>query len=96
MTITKADIVDGVQTQTGYTKKKSAELVAILLENIKEALASGEDVLISNFGKFCVKEKRERPGRNLITGDDVMITPRRVLTFKCSGKLRKKINRKRA
>ena len=93
MTITKADIIKSVQTQTGLGKQKSTELVEILLENIKEAVVSGEDVMISNFGKFCVKEKRERPGRNPATGDDVMITPRRVLTFKCSGPLRKKINR---
>ncbi|MFC1857916.1 integration host factor subunit alpha [Thermodesulfobacteriota bacterium] len=92
MTLTKADIIESVQTQTGFTKTKSAELIDILLKTIKDSLASGEDLLISGFGKFCIKEKRERKGRNPATGEDVMITPRRVLTFKCSGKLREKIN----
>jgi integration host factor subunit alpha len=55
-------------------------------------LSSGEDVLISGFGKFCVKEKRDRKGRNPATGEDIMIEARRVVTFHCSGKLRKKIN----
>jgi integration host factor subunit alpha len=68
------------------------ELVEILLELIKAKLASGEDVLISGFGKFCVKKKKERRGRNPATGDTMMLTPRKVVIFKCSGKLRKKIN----
>ena len=93
MTITKADIVDDVQTQIGVTKTKSTEIIQILLENIKEALESGEDVLISNFGKFCVKEKRGRPGRNPSTGEEAMVTPRRVVTFSWSGTLREKIDR---
>jgi integration host factor subunit alpha len=59
---------------------------------IKRTLESGEDVLISSFGRFCVKEKRKRRGRNPATGDDMMLEPRRVVTFKCSGKLRDKIN----
>ncbi|MFC1857563.1 integration host factor subunit alpha [Thermodesulfobacteriota bacterium] len=92
MTLTKAIIIESVRTQVGFNKKKSTEIIEILIEKIREALESGEDVLISNFGKFCVKEKRERRGRNPITGEDVMITLRRVLTFKCSGTLRQKIN----
>jgi integration host factor subunit alpha len=59
---------------------------------MKRTLASGEDVLISGFGKFCVNEKSERRGRNPATGEDMMLRPRRVVTFKCSGALRKKIN----
>jgi len=59
---------------------------------MKSTLASGEDVLISGFGKFCVKEKAERKGRNPATGEDMMLAPRRVVAFKCSGKLRDKIN----
>ncbi len=66
-----------------------------LLEIIKGTLASGEDVLISNFGKFCVKEKRERKGRNPATGDGLMLEPRKVVTFKCSGKLRDRVNGKK-
>jgi integration host factor subunit alpha len=63
-----------------------------LLEIIKSKLASGEDVLISGFGKFCVKEKWERRGRNPATGEDMILATRRVVTFKCSGKLRDKIS----
>jgi integration host factor subunit alpha len=68
------------------------EITETLLEIIKKSLESGEDVLVSGFGKFCVKEKRERRGRNPSTGEDMMMRSRKVLTFRCSGKLRKKIN----
>ncbi len=66
-------------------------MIETLLEILKRTLESGEDVLVSGFGKFCVKEKRERRGRNPSTGEDMMMEPRRVVTFKCSGKLRDKI-----
>jgi integration host factor subunit alpha len=59
---------------------------------MKRTLESGEDVLVSGFGKFCVKIKHERRGRNPATGEDMMLEPRRVVTFKCSGKLRDKVN----
>jgi integration host factor subunit alpha len=61
---------------------------------MKETLASGENVLISGLGKFCAKEKRERRGRNPATGEDMMLAPRKVVTFKCSGKLRDRVNGK--
>ena len=93
MTLTKAQIVDDVAEQTGFTKNKSSEIVEILLEHIKKSLESGEDVLISRFGKFCVKEKRERKGRNPSTGEDMMVAPRRVVTFRWSRNLKGKINR---
>jgi len=67
-------------------------VVESLVETIKNTLANGEDVLISGFGKFCVKEKRERRGRNPQTGEDLMLGERRVVTFRCSGVLRKKLN----
>ena len=92
MTLTKAQIIDSIQNQTGFPKNKSSEIVKILLEIIKNTLASGEDVLISSIGKFCVREKRERKGRNPATGNDMMLRSRKVVTFKCSGKLRNKIN----
>jgi integration host factor subunit alpha len=92
MALTKIQIVESVQNQTGFTKNRSSELVETLLEMIKSTLASGEDVLISNFGKFCVKQKKVRKGRNPATGEDLMLAPRKVVTFKCSGKLRDKIN----
>ena len=93
MTITKADIIENIRALNDLPRKQAKEIVEILLKNIKDTLASGEDVLISGFGKFCVKEKRERRGRNPATGDEVMLAPRRVLTFKCSGTLREKIDR---
>ena len=65
------------------------------MEIMKKTMEKGEDVLISGFGKFCVKGKKERRGRNPATGDDLMLTPRRVVTFKCSGKLRSKINKQK-
>jgi integration host factor subunit alpha len=92
MTLTKADIIEAVQTEIGFTKHKSTELAENLLELIKSKLASGEDVLVSGFGKFCVQDKRERRGRNPATGEDHMITARKVVTFKCSGKLRERVN----
>ncbi|MGD8763497.1 MAG: HU family DNA-binding protein, partial [Desulfobacteraceae bacterium] len=64
MTLTKAKIIDVIHNQLGYPKNQSAELLEILLEIIKGTLEKGEDVLISGFGKFCVKEKKERRGRN--------------------------------
>jgi len=92
MTLTKAHIVESLAEQNGYTKKQSVNMIETLLEIIKRTLESGEDVLISGFGKFCVKEKHERRGRNPATGEDMMLEPRRVVTFMCSGKLRVKIN----
>ncbi len=92
MTLTKSHILDAIAEQNGFTKKKSTQTVETILEIIKSTLASGEDVLISKFGKFCVKDKRERRGRNPATGEDMMVAPRRVVTFRCSGKLRDRIN----
>jgi integration host factor subunit alpha len=92
MALTKADIIESVHQQLGFPKKKSDELVEQLIETIKSTLASGEDVLVSGFGKFCVNEKKERKGRNPATGDSMMLKPRRVVTFKCSGKLRRRVN----
>ena len=93
MILTKADIINAVHQELGFTKNQSIDLVESTLEIIKSKLASGEDVLVSGFGKFCVKEKRERKGRNPATGEDLMLAPRRVVTFQCSGKLRDKINK---
>ncbi len=95
MTLTKAHIVEVIFKENKFTKKQSTEIVETILESIKSTLVSGEDVLISGFGKFCVKEKQERRGRNPATGEDMMLKPRRVVTFRCSGKLRDKINKKR-
>jgi len=87
MALTKSDIVTSIH-DLGLTKKKSVEVIERLLEIIKRSLESSEDVLISGFGKFCVKDKAKRKGRNPATGEDLMLRGRRVVTFKCSGKLR--------
>ena len=92
MTLTKIQIVESVRNQTGFPRNRSLEIVETLLEIIKNTLTSGEDVLISGFGKFCVKEKNERRGRNPATGDAMMLKERKVVTFTCSGKLRDRIN----
>ena len=92
MTLTKAHIVGEVAEQIGYTKHQSFEMIEALLEIIKRILESGEDVLASGFGKFCVKTKHERRGRNPATGEDMVLDRRRVVTFHCSRKLRDKIN----
>jgi integration host factor subunit alpha len=91
MALTKSEIVASVHN-LGLTKKKSVEVIESLLEIIKRSLESSEDVLISGFGKFCVKNKATRRGRNPATGEDMMLRGRRVVTFKCSGKLRNKID----
>jgi integration host factor subunit alpha len=93
MSLTKAQIIDAIAVQNGFPEKRSSEIVETLLELIKSSLESGEEVLISGFGKFCVKEKRQRRGRNPATGEDMMLPPRRVVTFRCSGKLKEKLNK---
>ena len=91
MALTKNDIVTSVH-ELGFTKKKSVEIIETLLEIMKSTLEKDEDVLISGFGKFCVKQKKQRRGRNPATGTDLILKERKVVTFKCSGKLRDKIN----
>ena len=92
MTLTKAHIVEALSEQNGYTKNQSSDTVETLLEIIKRSLESGEDVMISNFGKFSVKEKQQRRGRNPSTEENMMLDPRKVVTFRCSRQLRDKIN----
>ncbi len=92
MTLTKADIISELTNHVGYTKKQATETVETLLEIIKSTLQSGEDVLVSGFGKFCGKQKAERRGRNPATGSDMALEARKVVTFRCSGKLRERIN----
>jgi integration host factor subunit alpha len=94
MALTKKDIVDQLQELLGFPKNQSIAITESLIELIKSSLAAGEDVLVSGFGKFCVKDKAERKGRNPATGEDAILSARRVVTFKCSGKLRDKVNGK--
>lgn len=91
MALTKNDIVLKVH-ELGLSKKEAVDAVESLLELIKGALEKGDDVLISGFGKFCVKKKKQRRGRNPATGTDLTLDKRKVVTFKCSGKLRETIN----
>ncbi len=92
MTLTKAHIVEALFAQNIFTRTQSAQIIGALFELIKQSLQNGEDVLISGFGKFSVKEKQARRGRNLITGEPVTLPPRKVATFKCSGVLRAWMN----
>jgi integration host factor subunit alpha len=92
MTLTKAHKANSIRSLTGYTEDKSFEILETLLEIIKKFLTSGDDVFISGFGKFSVKSKNERRGRNPDTGRSMMLKVRKVVTFKWSGKLRNKIN----
>ena len=91
MTLTKAQVAESIQNRIGFPRKKSIELLETLLEIIKKSLETGDDILISGFGKFCVKKKAERKGRNPATGDDLMLPPRKVVSFKCSSILRDRI-----
>ena len=91
-TLTKADIINTIKRENGYSRTKATELVDSFLELIETTLESGEDVLVSGFGKFCIQSKKERRGRNPATGENMMLAPRKIVTFKCSGKLRKAIN----
>ena len=92
MILTKADIVEVIEKRNGYTINRFFELIEILLEIIKSQLKSGQDVLISGFGKFCVKEKKECLGRNPANGEAMMLNLRKTITFRCSRKLRDKVS----
>lgn len=93
MTITKDNLIDSIHNHSDLQKQESTSAVESLLEIIKHTLETGENVLISGFGKFCVKDKGKRRGRNPHTADDMKLRARRVVTFKCSGVLRDRINR---
>jgi len=95
MTVTKDHIINSMCQQLDIPKKRAAQLIESLLEIMAKALENGEDVLISGFGKFCVKNKNARKGRNPATGEDLMLGSRRVITFKCSPILRSKVNERR-
>lgn len=92
MTVTKDHIINSLCQDLDIPKKKAADLIESLLELMAKTLERGEDVLISGFGKFCVKQKNARKGRNPATGEDLMLGSRRVITFKCSPILRTKVN----
>lgn len=92
MTLTKDDLVNSLYENLDIPKSKATSIIETLLNNIKGKLENKEDVLISGFGKFCVKEKKDRRGRNPSTGEDLTLDARRVVVFKCSGVLRDVVN----
>ncbi|MFN8944778.1 MAG: integration host factor subunit alpha [Pseudobdellovibrionaceae bacterium] len=91
-TVTKADIIEKVYERIGFSKKEASDLVEKSFEAIKEELRKGEKVKISGFGKFVVKSKKDRVGRNPRTGEEMVITARRVITFKVSQVLKAMLN----
>jgi integration host factor subunit alpha len=92
MTLTKNNLIESVQNNLDLSKQRSTKLVESTLEIIKDTLAGGDDVLISGFGKFSVRDKERRRGRNPQTGSDLILRSRRVITFRCSQVLRDKLN----
>jgi integration host factor subunit alpha len=92
MTLTKADLIEAISERLDLSPTEARELLKTFLETMKSTLASGEDLMISGFGKFQVKDKATRKGRNPATGETMKIEKRRVVTFKCSGGLRDKLN----
>jgi integration host factor subunit alpha len=91
--LTKEKIINGIYNQVGLSKSQSRVVVERLLEIIKQSLEGGEDLLISGFGKFVVKQKSARRGRNPQTTEDLQLRARKVVVFKTSGVLRDRINR---
>ena len=92
MTMTKGDIVERIYEKVGFSKKEASDVVESIFEVMKSRLARGEKVKISGFGNFVVNEKRPRKGRNPQTGQEIIISGRRVLTFKGSQVLKKSMN----
>ena len=94
MTLVKDNLIQSLYDQCGLSKQKSIVLVETVFELIEKALESGDDVLISGFGKFSARKKAPRRGRNPATGEDLTLDARTVVTFKCSGVLKERVNGK--
>jgi len=92
MALTKTIIAEKIQDELDLSRTTTYEIMEEFLEIIKETIEKGEDIMISGFGKFCVNEKQARKGRNPATDEEMTLPARRVVTFKCSGKLRDLIN----
>lgn len=92
MALTKIEIFELIRQKTFLSPQQARNSVETLLEIMKSTLASGEDIMISGLGKFCVKDKAARKGRNPATKKEMMLEPRRVVIFKCSIKLRDRVN----
>lgn len=90
--LTKGDIIEALAEANGLTKKQASQTIETLLEIIKRTLESGENVMISGFGKFCVQDKKPRMGRNPATNKPMKLRKRRIVTYRCSQGLRDRIN----
>jgi integration host factor subunit alpha len=91
MTVTKENLIDSIYRLV-EGQKKATQTIETLLDMLKDSLADGDDILLSGFGKFCVKNKHERRGRNPSTGEDLILDPRRVVRFKPSNILIQNVN----
>ncbi|MDO9528638.1 MAG: integration host factor subunit alpha [Syntrophales bacterium] len=92
MALTKAEVIKSIRNEFGFPLNRSTEIFECFLGTIKESLVNGGDVMISGFGKFCVNEKNARKGRNPQTGESIILEARKVVTFRCSSRLKDKIN----
>ena len=91
MALTKADMADYLFDQLGLNKREAKEMVELFFEEIRVALEKGEQVKLSGFGNFDLREKKQRPGRNPKTGEEIPITARRVVTFRPGQKLKSRV-----
>ena len=96
MTVTKADLANTLFEQLGLNKREAKEFIELFFEKIRESLENGESVKLSGFGGFSVRDKLSRPGRNPKTGEEVAVTPRRVVTYKASQKVKDRIAKNNA
>ena len=92
MVLNKQSATATIQSELEFPRRQAAQTIESLIEILKSPLESGEDVLFPGFGKFCEKGKKLRKGRNPATGQTIILSSRKVVTFKCSGKLRKFLN----
>ena len=93
MTLTKADLAKQLDEQIGLTNREAKEIVELFFQYISDALVRGQQVKISGFGNFTLHDKKERPGRNPRTGEEVPVSARRVVTFHCGQKLKSRVEK---
>lgn len=92
--MTKADLVEKIFEKIGLSKKEALEIIEILFDTVKQTFVEGESVKISGFGTFNVRKKMARRGRNPKTGEDLEITPRKVITFRASNQLKSAVEKR--
>lgn len=93
MALTKADLAESLFQELGLNKREAKELVELFFEKIRNALSNGEQVKLSGFGNFGLRDKNSRPGRNPKTGEEIPISARRVVVFRASHKLKERVER---